>query len=50
LVETISHLKFNVALARALVKRRKPFTSKAIIMVGFRVRITHFGLRITHTK
>jgi hypothetical protein len=34
LVETISHLKFNVALARAFVKEGNCFTPKAITMVG----------------
>jgi hypothetical protein len=34
LAKTISHLKFNVALARALVKKGNSFTPKAITMVG----------------
>ncbi len=34
LAETISHLKFNVALARALVKKGNHFTPKAITMLG----------------
>ncbi len=34
LVETMSHLNFNVDLVKAFIKKRKCFTPKAIIMVG----------------
>ncbi len=49
-MEIMSHLKFNVALARALIKKGTQSTSKAKTMVGIsilNVEVLHYSMQWT---
>ncbi len=50
LTEIMSHLKFNVVLARALIKKGTHSTSKAKTMVGvsiLNVEVLHYSMQWT---